>query len=281
MPDAPVVSIVTPSFNQGPYLEATIRSVLEQDYPHIEYIICDGGSTDESLSIIQRYADRLAWWRSGPDGGQANAVNQGWRRATGEIWAFLNSDDILLPGAVRAVVDAFRQQPAASVVYGDWDWIDQAGDLLFRSHGAPATYRQLLRYSQSHFIAQPASFYRAAMVRRAGLLDESLRYALDYDLLLKLGREGPLHYLPRPLAACRAHADAKTFAAMDTHIREAIRVQRRHAGPIFCSQYIVYLRYRLFRLLPRALRVAIRSRRQTPRDRLLLSAERTGNPPPE
>ena len=118
MPDFPLVSIVTPSFNQARFLEATLRSVLEQDYPNIEYLVVDGASTDGSVEIIRRYADRLTWWVSEKDNGQSEAINKGMRRARGEFIGWLNSDDIYLPGAVSAAVSAFLSHPQAGLIYG-------------------------------------------------------------------------------------------------------------------------------------------------------------------
>ena len=119
MPDKPKVSIITPSFNQARFLEQTMRSVLEQDYPNIEYIVIDGGSSDGSLEIIQKYADRLAYWQSQKDKGQTDAINQGFARANGEILAWLNSDDILYPGAVTAAVKQLLEHPEVGMVYAD------------------------------------------------------------------------------------------------------------------------------------------------------------------
>src|SRR5437667_5688340 len=133
----PRISIVTPSYNQGKYLEQTIRSVLDQGYPNLEYIICDGGSTDISVEIVKKYSDRLAWWCSEKDRGQSDAINKGWRRATGDILAYLNSDDVLLPGAIERVVRAFQQTPSAGVVYGDWTCLDEHGSELGRGQGGP------------------------------------------------------------------------------------------------------------------------------------------------
>ena len=132
MTDLPLVSIVTPSYNQAAFLEETIRSVLEQDYPRVEYIIIDGGSTDGSAEIIQRYADRLAYWVSERDRGQTDAINKGFARATGSILAWLNSDDTYQPGALREAVDYLLAHPDVGMVYGDGNFIDEHGKVIGR-----------------------------------------------------------------------------------------------------------------------------------------------------
>ena len=157
------VSIVTPSFNQSPFLEATIRSVLEQDYPDIEYFVMDGGSSDGSREIIQRYADRLAGWVSEPDAGQTDAINKGFARSTGDVLAWLNSDDTYEPGAIRQAVELLAQNPHVSMVYGDCNYIDEHGRVIGRFPAAQTDYRRL-RQGYVH-IPQQASFFRADLVR--------------------------------------------------------------------------------------------------------------------
>src|SRR5437867_5556810 len=142
--DLPLVSIVTPSFNQAAFLEQTILSVLNQDYPKIEYIVMDGGSSDGSVDIIRRYEERLASWTSQRDNGQTDAIRRGFDRATGTIFAWLNSDDLLAPSAVRIAVDAFRRFPDAGVVYGDRLHIDAKGNVIGVNR-MPACYRSMLR----------------------------------------------------------------------------------------------------------------------------------------
>lgn len=191
MTDLPLVSVITPSYNQGRYLEATICSVLEQDYPQVEYILMDGGSTDESVSIIQRYADRLAYWESQPDRGQAHAINKGLQRAQGEILGWLNSDDLLAAGALRRVVQVFQSQPEIDVVYGRLRRIDDAGRLV----PTPVLPKDRLEFGPQHVVGecivnQPGAFWRRRIMERVGLLDERLVYSLDYEYWIRMALAG-------------------------------------------------------------------------------------------
>src|SRR5512138_875393 len=153
----PLVSIITPSFQQARFLEQTICSVLGQDYPELEYIVVDGGSSDGSRDIIQRYADHLAWWVSEPDRGQTDAINKGFARATGEILAWINSDDTYLPGAVSEAVEQLRAHPGAGLVYGDANLIDDDGEIIGRFPARQTDYHRLLRGSVH--IPQQAAFF--------------------------------------------------------------------------------------------------------------------------
>src|SRR3990170_4694541 len=137
-----LVSVVTPSLNQAQYLEAAIVSVLEQDYAHIEYLVIDGGSSDGSLEIIQRYAGRLNSWVSEPDTGQTDAINKGFARTSGEVMAYLNSDDLLRPGAIREAVGYFEAHPEVGMVYGDVDYIDETGQVIGKFPAAQTDYKR-------------------------------------------------------------------------------------------------------------------------------------------
>ncbi len=205
----PRISVITPSFNQAPYLEATIRSVLGQDYPNLEYIIMDGGSTDGSLEIIRKYADRLAYWVSEPDEGQADAINRGFARATGDILAWLNSDDTYEPGALHAVAEAFREHPGADLVYGEGWYMDITGQRLrpckFVRHAFPRLY-----LANKDPILQQAAFWRRALWKRVGPLDTGLNWVFDWDWFIRAHQLGRFHYLPRFLANYRVHPAAKT-----------------------------------------------------------------------
>lgn len=203
----PLVSIVTPSFNQAPFLRATIESVLAQTYPHIEYIVMDGGSTDGSVEIMREYADRLAYWQSAPDEGQASAINAGWARSRGEIVAYLNSDDLLNPDAVRASVDALCANPQAGLSYGACAWINERGQEIGQMEAAVFTPEVLLLQNR---LAQPTVFVRRTALDRVGLLDPSLHYLMDYDLWLRIVLNYPVVRISQTLAQFRLHDDSKT-----------------------------------------------------------------------
>jgi glycosyltransferase involved in cell wall biosynthesis len=219
----PLVSIVTPALNQGEFLEEALRSVLAQDYPHIEHLVIDGGSTDGSQAILQRHAGRLAGWVSEPDRGQANAINKGLRRARGEILGWLNADDALLPGAVRRAVTAFNADPAVDVVYGRLERMDARS----RPVPTPPLPKDRVEFAGLHAIGecvvnQPGAFWRREIMEKAGLLDESLRYALDYEFWLRLLLAGGrFRRLPERVARFRLSERSKT-------VREAAAMAREH-----------------------------------------------------
>lgn len=229
--DTPLVSIVTPSFDQAGFLRATIDSVLSQDYPRIEYIIVDGGSTDGSLEIIREVEDKLAWWASEPDSGQTEAINKGFARAHGAVLAWLNSDDVYLPGAVGQAVSYLQAHPNVGMVYGDADYIDKGGQSIGRFPAAPTDYRRLRR-GFVH-IPQQAAFFRARLWRMVGPLDATFYFAMDYDLWVRIASVTPIQYTPRTWAGFRLHGAAKTVAFADRCWPEMIRVHRRQGGSLW------------------------------------------------
>lgn len=239
----PLVSIVTPSYNQGRFLEATIRSVLEQDYPCIEYLIVDGGSTDESPAVIRRYADRLAWWVSEKDRGQTDAINKGFARANGEILAWINSDDTYQPGAIREAVTYLLAHPEAGMIYGDANYIDAAGQVIGKFPAAQTSYARLR--SGRVNIPQQSAFFRAELWRRVGPLDPTFFFAMDYDLWVRLAAVSALHYSPRTWANFRLHSGAKTIQTDERCWPEMLRVHRRLGGSWLAP---IMLRYALRKL---------------------------------
>jgi len=229
--ELPLVSIVTPSFNQAPFLETTIQSVLGQDYPNLEYILVDGGSGDGSVEIIKKYADRLAWWVSEPDKGQTDAINKGFARARGQVLAWLNSDDTYVPGAVSAAVAFLQTHPDVGLVYGDANFIDEQGRIIGRFPAAQTDYRRLRR-GYVH-IPQQAAFFRADLWREVGPLDPSFYFAMDYDLWVRLAARAEIRYVPHVWANFRLHPHGKTIAADDRCWPEMLRVHYRDGGSPF------------------------------------------------
>ena len=254
-----LVSVITPSFNQAAYIEETILSVLNQDYPQVEYIIVDGGSTDGSREIIERYADRLAWWVSERDRGQTDAINKGFAHAKGEILAWLNSDDTYLPGAIAEAAAFLEANPQAGMVYGDANLVDQQGTLLGKFPARQTDYRRL-RQGYVH-IPQQAAFFRASLWRQVGPLDPSFYFAMDYDLWVRLARLAPLCYHPRTWANFRLHSAGKSVAADDRCWPEMLRVHYRLGGSRFSRLvFKAKLRPLIYAWLPLRLRLWLRRR---------------------
>lgn len=234
----PIVTIVTPSYNQGEFIRATIDSVLSQDYPNLEYIVMDGGSIDQTASVVADYAGRLTWI-SEQDRGQAHAINKGFAMAKGEIVAWLNSDDLLLPGALTRAVEGFNEAPRTGAIYGEGYLIDRDGR---RTGCFPATERFNLwkLVYLSDYVLQQSTFFRRAAVEAVGWLDESLHYALDWDLLIRLGQKFGLHYVPAYLGVLREYPEAKTYSGGMERVEEIRRVLERHTGLKRAPGYWVY-----------------------------------------
>ena len=234
----PKVSIITPSYNQAQFLEETILSVLNQDYPNIEYIVIDGGSDDGSKEIIEKYADRLAYWQSQKDKGQTDAINQGFAKAKGEILAWLNSDDILYPKAVSAAVRQLRAHPEVGMVYANCHWIDAEGKVI-GDFPAAQTDLKKLRRGYVH-IPQQTAFFRADLWKKVGPLDDSFYFAMDYDLWTRLASQAPLLYVQELWAAFRLHEGAKSIAEDDRCWPEMLRVHYRDGGKKISAFTIKY-----------------------------------------
>lgn len=216
-----LVSIITPSYNQAPYLEQTIRSVLEQDYPRIEYVVVDGASTDNSFEIIKRYNDLLAYWISEKDSGQAEAINKGFTRANGDILGWMNSDDYYLPGTISDVVKCFEENPGVVMAYGDMLAVDGDGQTMNVLKYKQLSLEDLLCFQ---IIGQPSVFFRRSALEKTGLLDTSFHFMLDHHLWIRLAQQGRILHVPQVWSAARYHPQAKNRARAAEFGREAFRV---------------------------------------------------------
>jgi len=233
MSNPPLVSIITPSFNQARYIEETVQSVISQDHPRIEYMIVDGGSTDGTAEIIKKNEQVLAWWVSEKDKGQTDAINKGFRRANGEILAWINSDDTYEPGAVSAAVKYLQEHPEVGMVYGDCNFINESGSVIGKFNSAQTNYR-LLRQGYVH-IPQQTMFFRADLWEQVGPLDPSFYFAMDYDLWTRIAARTEIKYIPQTWANFRLHTSGKTIMADDRCWPEMIRVHYRDGGSFFST----------------------------------------------
>ncbi len=232
----PLVTVVTPSFNQGGFIRETIESVLSQDYSSIEYLVIDGASTDDTVSVLKSYADRL-FWVSEPDQGQADAVNKGFRKAKGEIFGWLNSDDTYLPGAIRKVVEFFQSNPDISMVYGEAYTVDAQGKIIEPYLTEEFDYQRL---AETCFICQPTVFIRRHVFEEIGPLDINLHYCLDYEYWMKVGKRFRIGHMPEFLATLRLHSAAKTVAKRKEAHQELFSTVQRHYSLVPLRTIYVY-----------------------------------------
>ena len=220
----PLVSIVTPSFNQGEYIEETIQSILDQDYPNIEHIVIDGASTDGTVSMLKRY-DRTISWLSEPDRGQSDAINKGFRRARGDILTWLCADDVYERNTVAKIVKHFEEHSSTDMVYGECLYIDSTGETIGKYPSRDFDIAALLPFG---FIPQPTVFMRKSVLDRVGLVDTDLHFAMDLDLWVRIAMGGRVDFIPEILARYRLHDGTKTVSSREAFEREGIRVKERY-----------------------------------------------------
>lgn len=221
----PTISIVIPSYNQAQWLDAAIRSVVDQDEP-VEILVFDGGSTDGSVEVIKRYEDRLSYWQSQPDGGQSMAIREGFRKASGDVLGWLNSDDMLCPGALTAVADAFEADPLARWGYGHSVTIDEDGNRLISRPSVQITPDDL--FNLHLYLPQESTFFRRDAYMQAGEVDPDLNMSMDYDLWLRLAKQGAPILIDAPLGMFRVVSGQKS-ADVETYMAEEAATKARHA----------------------------------------------------
>ena len=235
----PKISIVTPSFNQAAFLEKTICSVLDQGYPNFEYIIIDGGSTDGSQEIIRQYEGSLTYWISEPDLGQTDAINKGFDRAQGEIFAWLNSDDTYQPGALEEVAEYMSLHPEIGMVYGSAMYIDEDDQPIARYPARSTDYQGLRRAVNT--ISQQAMFFRSNLWRMVRPLDSSFYYAMDYDLWVRIASVTPIRWHDRYWANFRLQEGSKSMREAYRCWPEMVKIHFRDGGSFFSILYAKYL----------------------------------------
>ena len=221
MTDTPLVTIITPSYNQAAFLEQTMKSVLDQNYPNLEYMVVDGGSDDGSAEIIQRYADRLTWWVSEKDHGQAEAINKGFSRAQGKYVAWINSDDFYQPGAIQAAINELEAHPDLGMVFGDVQVVDKDERILNHLHYGNWGLNELLTF---RILGQPAVFMRREVLEKAGYLDLNYHFMLDHQLWLRMAMQAPIRYVPQLWAGAHYHEGCKNLAQAAEFGKEAYRI---------------------------------------------------------
>jgi len=234
----PKISIVTPSYNQGQYLEKTFQSVLGQSYPNLEYIIIDGGSTDNSVEIIKKYEKHLAYWVSEKDRGQSHAINKGFAHATGDLFCWLNSDDCYTPGALKTVAEVYRDNPETGAIVGAGDMVDESGNVLHHIEPFDVTVNSLYRWVD-RFFWQPSCFFSRQAWERCGPLDEDLHFAMDLDLWLKIAKAYTFTKTDAMLSTSLMHQGAKTRAFEALTRLDASIVILKHGGEKEARQYLL------------------------------------------
>lgn len=234
-----LVSVVTPSFNQGEFLEECILSVRDNGYPEVEHIVMDGGSTDGSVEIIRRYENRLAYWTSARDGGQADAINKGWSRCHGDIFAFLNSDDYYFPGAIGRAVELFKQNPDVGVVYGQANVVDDQGRVLSRTNVHVDGQAMLDGFIG---LPQPATFIARRVIETVGMLDPSFHFALDGEFFMRALGNFRAIAVDDIFACMRLHPSAKSVATGSGFAPEVLRISEK-----VLAEPAAYPRYRVDR----------------------------------
>jgi glycosyltransferase involved in cell wall biosynthesis len=235
-----LISIISPSYNQGRFIEGNILSVLNQDYPNIEHIIMDGGSTDNTIEVLKKYNHSLIW-KSEPDNGTSDAFNKGFLISKGGLIGWLNSDDTYQPNCLSKVVEYFDKHPDVSMIYGECNKIDEGDNIIAKSELEDFNLKRFIH--TRNFIAGPSVLFRRQAFEEVGFMDPNLHFVMDYDLWIKIGKKFKIERVPFHIGNIRKHPAAKTHASANWKrvMKELISVSRRHGGHIFSSLYRGYL----------------------------------------
>lgn len=225
----PKISIVTVSYNQANFIEDNIKSVIDQNYPNVEHIIIDAGSTDGTLEILKKY-DKYINWTSEPDNGQSDGLNKGFKKATGEIIGWINSDDKLAPEALHKIATFFQNNPDEIAVVGDQSIMDEEGRFLHTIQSRAYDFDYLLNYARG--ITQNSTFFKRNVFNEIGYLDESLNYAMDRDLFIRIASIKNMPYISETLAEFRMQPNAKTAEGSHKFARELLKIRKKYGGKL-------------------------------------------------
>jgi len=234
-----LITVITPSYNQGRFIRKTIESVLSQDYPYVEYVVVDGGSTDETLDVLRSYGDRVKWI-SEKDRGQSDAINKGFRMASGDVLCWINSDDILLPRALSKVAAYFEGHPDVAMIYGEGYMIDEHDNVKQRFPFTEPKFDLWKLVNVGDYILQQSTFFRKSVFDVIPMLDENLHYGLDWDLFIRIGKRFRVEYVPDYLGSIREHGEAKTSVGGEKRFRELVGVIRKHSSQRYPLSYLNY-----------------------------------------
>ena len=239
----PKITVITPSLNQAKFIESSIKSVLDQNYPNLEYIIIDGGSTDGTLNILKKYGKKILW-TSEKDNGQSSAINRGIKKSSGEIIYYGNSDDYLAPESLSIVADFFRKNKNAAWITGKCRIVDEYGVevrkfITFYKNIFLKYFRTKEIFFIVQFISQPSTFWRAEVVKKIGLFDESLTYDMDYDYWLRIWQKFPLYFLDKYLSSYRVHKSSKAVVSPETQFRVEYEIVKKYRK----NNFLLFLHY--------------------------------------
>lgn len=264
----PKITVVTPSYNQAQYIEATIQSVLSQEYPNLEYIVMDGGSTDGSVEIIKKYADQLNYWVSEKDNGQSHAINKGFLKATGDIICWLNSDDTFTPGTLKFVAEQLVEGTGCFAIVGHSLVVYEDGRPPLLMKGRYTGHRDLLQFWLEYTMPQPAIFWRREVYEKVGLLNEDLHFIMDFDYWTRISKHFGFKQVDRTLANATYHAAAKTGDDYAQYTADLRKYARSYWGSPLTWEYwrlsySMWRRYSLIRACIRGVKARLRPRQVT------------------
>lgn len=247
----PKVSIVTPSYNQGQFLESTILSVLNQSHPNLEYIIIDGGSTDGSVQIIKKYHKYLAYWISEKDGGMYDAINKGLKMASGDILAYLNSDDLYMPGTFQIITEYFQKHPEVALVYGDCVFINEREEYMYTYHYPCFKWRRFILLNWCS-ILQQGSFWRRDIHKKIGYFNPEFKMAGDFEFYARVGKHFQIGHLRKKLAMYRLHKKSLSATRQDKNQEEVHKIHQRYGVSDeftdICLRFLAELQIKLLNL---------------------------------